>query len=182
MKLSQKNILVGVSGGIAAYKAASLVRLLRKEEARVRVILTESAQKFITPLTMATLSENEVGLDMFEQPPLADIRHIHWAEWADLAVIAPATANLLAKAAHGLADDLLTSTLLSLQCPVAMAPAMHHQMWNHPATQGNLAMVKELGYRLIEPGQGELASGDSGVGRMREPEEIVAALKRIEEI
>lgn len=180
MELKEKRILLGVSGGIAAYKAANLVRLLRKQGAEIRVILTASAQKFITPLTMATLSEHEVGLDMFDQRPLYEIRHIHWADWAELTVIAPATGNILAKAAHGLADDLLSTTLLSLQCPLVFAPAMHHQMWAHPATQRNLETLREYGYRIIEPAKGELASGDVGMGRMREPEEIVAYLREME--
>jgi phosphopantothenoylcysteine decarboxylase/phosphopantothenate--cysteine ligase len=176
MQLQDKNILLGVTGGIAAYKAALIVRLLRKQSANVRVVMTASAQEFITPLTLATLSENEVGLDLFHQRPLHEVRHIHWAEWAQLALIAPATANLLGKAANGLADDLLSNLLLALQCPVILAPAMHHQMWAHPAVQSNLATLRGYGYHIIEPGEGELASGDVGVGRMREPEAIVQFL------
>jgi len=121
---------------------------------------------------MAALSQNPVGLDMFAQPPIHEVRHIAWAEWADLAVIAPATANCLAKAAAGLADDLLSTTILSLECPLIIAPAMHRQMWAHPATQRNIETLRSFGYRIIEPAVGELASGDVGAGRMREPEEI----------
>lgn len=179
MIVSEKNILVGVTGGIAAYKSAILVRLLKKSMADVKVIMTESAQKFITPLTLSTLSENPVGLDMFDQPPIHEIRHIAWAEWADIAVIAPATANCLAKAAVGLADDLLSSIILSLECPLVFAPAMHRQMWAHPAVQANVETLKSYGYHIIEPGSGELASGDVGVGRMREPEEIIEYIESL---
>ncbi|MGI6455070.1 MAG: flavoprotein [bacterium] len=179
MELKGKHVLFGISGGIAAYKSALVVRLLRKEDAQVRVVLTEAAQKFITPVTMAALSENEVGLDLFDQYPQHEVRHIHWAEWADLALIAPATANLLGKAANGLADDLLSNLLLALQCPVVFAPAMHHQMWSHPAVQKNLTSLRGYGYHIIEPDTGELASGDTGIGRMREPEEIMEFLRRM---
>ncbi|MDP8245220.1 MAG: bifunctional phosphopantothenoylcysteine decarboxylase/phosphopantothenate--cysteine ligase CoaBC [Candidatus Hinthialibacter antarcticus] len=173
MKLNQQHILVGVTGGIAAYKTATFVRLLKKQGAEVRVIMTSAAEKFITPLTMATLSENEVGLDLFDQLPLHDVRHIHWAEWANLVVVAPATANTLAKAANGLADDLLSSTLLAVQCPLVMVPAMHHQMWTHPATQRNIKTLKADGVHIMPPAEGDLASGDVGPGRMPEPEQVL---------
>lgn len=179
MIINEKHILVGITGGIAAYKAATLIRLLRKAQAEVRVIMTESARQFITPLTLAALSENEVGLDLFEQAPTHEIRHITWADWADLAIVAPATANSMAKVAHGQADDLLSSTILSLQCPLFLAPAMHHQMWTHPATQNNLTLLRNFGYHIIDPGEGDLASGDSGPGRMREPEEIVTFIETL---
>ncbi|MBZ0255940.1 phosphopantothenoylcysteine decarboxylase, partial [bacterium] len=123
--------------------------------------------------------ENEVGRDLFDQPPLHDVRHIHWAEWADLVVIAPATANTLAKAANGLADDLLSSTLLAVQCPLVMAPAMHHQMWSHPATQRNIETLQSDGVHIMPPAEGDLASGDVGPGRMPEPEEIIRYLQSI---
>lgn len=176
MQLEDKKILIGVTGGIAAYKSAVLVRLLKKAQADVRVVMTQSAQKFITPLTLSTLSENPVGLDMFDQPPIHEVRHISWADWADMAVIAPATANIVAKAANGLADDLLSSLILALQCPVVFAPAMHHQMWTHPAVHKNIETLRLYGYHIIDPGEGDLASGDIGIGRMREPEEIVRYL------
>ncbi len=179
MQLEAKKILLGVSGGIAAYKSAILVRLLRKESAEVRVVMTQSAQKLITPLTMATLSEHDVGLDMFAHSPQHEIVHIEWAEWADIALIAPATANVMGKAANGIADDLLSSLILAIQCPLILAPAMHHQMWSHPAVQNNVAALRKFGYHIIEPAEGDLASGDTGIGRMREPEEIVEFLKKM---
>lgn len=173
MKLNQQHILVGVTGGIAAYKTAMFVRLLKKQGAEVRVIMTSAAEKFITPLTMATLSENDVGRDLFDQAPLHEVRHIHWVEWADLVIVAPATANTLAKVAHGLADDLLSSALLAVQCPLLMVPAMHHQMWTHPATQRNIKTLQQDGVIIMPPAEGDLASGDVGPGRMPEPEAIL---------
>lgn len=139
--------------------------------------MTRAAQEFITPLTLAALSEHEVGLDLFDPASHHEVRHIAWADWADMAVVAPATANVLAKAAAGIADDLLTSILLALQCPLVYAPAMHHQMWNHPATQRNLHTLREFGAHVIPPDEGELASGDVGPGRMPEPETILAFLE-----
>lgn len=179
MQLESKNILLGISGGIAAYKSATLTRLLRKESAQVKIAMTESAQKFITPHTLSVLSEHPVGLDFWDEPPTAAVRHIEMADWADLAVIAPATANIIAKAACGIADDLLSAIILTLQCPVVIAPAMHHQMWSHPAVQRNVETIKGYGYLIIEPAEGDLASGDVGIGRMREPEELLAFIKRL---
>ncbi|MBD3268112.1 hypothetical protein GF373_15720 [bacterium] len=177
MKLEGKKLLLGVTGGIAAYKTPNLVRLAKKSGADVRVVMTESAQKFITPLTLATVSENCVGLELFDQPPMDEVRHIQWADWSDLAIIAPATANILAKMANGLADDLLSSLILALQCPLIVVPAMHHQMWSHPAVQKNMDVVRSYGYHIVEPARGELASGDVGMGRMQEPEEILAFIE-----
>jgi len=179
MQLHGKKILLGVSGGIAAYKSALIVRLLRKEQAQVRVIMTASAQEFITPLTMASLSEHDVGLDMFHHHPQSEILHIEWADWAEFALIAPATANVMGKTANGIADDLLSSTILAIQCPIAWAPAMHHQMWSHPSVQNNIKTLRQFGYYIIEPGEGDLASGDIGIGRMREADEIVDFLKNL---
>lgn len=179
MKLNDCNVLLGVTGGIAAYKSASLVRLFRKRNAQVRVILTRSAEEFITPMTMAALSENEVGREMFGQAPLHEIRHIHWAEWANLAIVAPATANIMGKLANGIADDLLSSTLLAVQCPLVMAPAMHHQMWGHPAVKRNVETLKNDGVLICPPGEGDLASGDVGPGRMAEPEEIIQFIESL---
>ncbi len=179
MKIESKNIILGITGGIAAYKSAMLVRLLKKQSADVRVVMTNSAQKFITPLTMASLSENTVGLHLFNQYPLHEIRHIEWTEWADLALIGPATANILGKAACGIADDLLSTMILSFQCPVVFAPSMHHQMWSHPAVQKNIEILRNYGYHIIDPAEGDLASGDVGVGRMPEPEEIIQCLQDI---
>ena len=179
MNLESKHIVLGVSGGIAAYKSAYLIRLFKKAGADVRVVMTENAQKFITPLTLSTLAENPVGLDMFEQPPIHEVRHIRWADWAEIAVIAPATATIIGKIANGIADDLLSSMVLALQCPVVIAPAMHHQMWSHPAVGNNVKTLKSFGYHIIEPAQGELASGDTGTGRMQEPETILHYIQNI---
>lgn len=182
MKLSGARVLVGVTGGIAAYKSAALVRLLRKAGAETRVAMTAAAQKIITPHTLSVLSEHPAGLDYWDDPPTQAVRHIEMADWAEWAVIAPATANFLAKAAHGLADDLLSGIYLSLRCPVVVAPAMHHQMWGHPATKRNLEILRGDGVLIVEPAEGDLASGDTGPGRMREPEEIVAFLESLPEI
>ncbi|MBN2328721.1 MAG: hypothetical protein JXR73_16385 [Candidatus Omnitrophica bacterium] len=177
MEIGGKRILFGVTGGIAAYKAPLVVRLLKKEGAEVRVVMTENALEFVTPLVLSTVSENPVAVNMFDPSARQEVRHIRWADWAELALIAPATANILGKAAHGIADDLLSSVILALQCPLIFAPAMHYQMWSHPAVQRNTRILREFGYQIIEPGTGDLASGDAGVGRMREPEEIVDFLK-----
>jgi phosphopantothenoylcysteine decarboxylase / phosphopantothenate---cysteine ligase len=179
MALKDKKILLGVTGGIAAYKAAPLIRLLKKEQADVRVVMTNSAQKFITPLTLGILSENPVATEMFDAATRNEVRHISWADWAELALVAPATANIIGKSANGIADDLLSSIILALQCPVVFAPAMHHQMWTHPAVQRNIETLKSFGYKIIEPDKGELASGDIGVGRMQEPETIVEFIKQL---
>lgn len=179
MNLESKKVLVGVTGGIAAYKTAYVVRLLKKARAEVRVVMTRSAGQFISPLTFAALSEHPVGTDLFDPATRHEIQHVRWADWAELALIAPATANIIGKAAHGIADDLLSSLILALQCPVVFAPAMHHQMWSHPAVQRNLEMLKSYGYKIIDPAEGDLASGDVGIGRMREPEEILAYLRAL---
>jgi phosphopantothenoylcysteine decarboxylase/phosphopantothenate--cysteine ligase len=179
MNLSGKKILLGVTGGIAAYKSAHLTRLLRKASADLEIVMTKSAQQFITPHTLAVLSEKKVHLDFWDDPTAPDVKHIHLADWAELAVIAPATANILAKAATGIGDDLLSTMLLCFQCPVVMVPAMHSQMWTHPATQRNVDILSDFGYHVIVPEKGDLASGDTGVGRMPEPEQIIEYLESI---
>ncbi len=179
MNLKEKKIVLGVSGGIAAYKAAHLVRLLRQAEAHVRVIMTQSAKHFITPHTLAVLSENPVHTGLWEDPNTPAVKHIELAEWAELAVVAPATANILAKAATGISDDMLSTVLLCFQCPTILAPAMHSQMWTHPATQRNIETLIDFGYHIIEPAKGDLASGDTGIGRMQEPEKIVEYIESI---
>lgn len=179
MQLNDKQILVGVTGGIAAYKCPSIVRLLVKAGASVRVVMTEKAEHFVTPLTLQVVSEHPVGRNVNWMDEKSSITHISWAEEADLMLIAPCTANVLAKAAHGLADDLLTSLLLAVTCPVVLAPAMHHQMWANRVVQDNVARLKVLGFTIIEPAEGPLASGDIGLGRMPEPEQILAALESL---
>ncbi|WP_251620105.1 bifunctional phosphopantothenoylcysteine decarboxylase/phosphopantothenate--cysteine ligase CoaBC [Odoribacter lunatus] len=176
MMLKGKHIIVGVTGSIAAYKAASLIRLLVKEGAEVKVIMTPLAKAFITPLTLATLSKNPIMVD-FYNPENGDWNsHVSLGLWADLFLIAPATANTIAKMAHGVADNLLLTTYLSAKCPVMIAPAMDLDMFCHPVTRRNMKELWECGNLIVEPGEGELASGLSGKGRMAEPETIVEAV------
>ncbi len=177
--LSDKTIVVGVSGGIAAYKSAELVRLLVTRGARVRVMMTRNACEFITPLTLQTLSQNPVATDTFSLTQESEIGHIRLADSADAIVIAPATADLIAKAAVGIADDLVTTVLLAARCPVGFAPAMNVHMYGHPAVVENLARLKSRGAVIIEPGEGELACGYEGKGRLAEPAVIVEELERI---
>lgn len=175
--LKGKHIIVGVTGSIAAYKAASLVRLLVKEGAEVKVVMTDLAKQFITPLTLATLSKHPVMVE-FYNPENGDWHsHVDMGIWADLYLIAPATANTIGKMAHGIADNLLLTTYLSAKCPVMVAPAMDLDMYSHPATQHNLAILRGYGNLIIEPGEGELASGLVGKGRMAEPEDIVVFIR-----
>jgi phosphopantothenoylcysteine decarboxylase/phosphopantothenate--cysteine ligase len=175
--LNGKNILVGITGSIAAYKAAILVRSLVREGAQVRVVMTPLAKEFITPLTMATLSKNPIAVDFFDPENGAWNSHVSLGEWANAYLIAPASANTLAKMAHGVADNLLLTTYLSAKCPVLVAPAMDLDMYAHPATQANLETLRQRGCRVIEPEVGELASGLVGKGRMAEPEAIVEYLR-----
>ena len=174
--LTEKKILVGVTGGIAAYKAAEVVRRLRKLNAQVHVAMTKSATKFITPLTLQSLSSNPVYLDLFDEPKLWNVEHIALAEHVDAVIIAPATANILAKMTMGLADDFLSTVLLATRAPIFVAPAMNHAMYHHPATQVNLALLKERGIQVIGPDTGFQACGTDGDGRMSEPVEIVQSL------
>ena len=177
MVLQNKNILLGVSGGIAAYKAAELVRLLVKAGATVRAVMTKNAQEFITPLTLQSLSGNPVSTDTFDLTQESEIGHIRLADTADLVLIAPATANILAKIAHGIADDLLSTLLLVTRAPVVLAPAMNVHMYAHPATQENLKTLQRFGHHIIEPAEGELACGYEGKGRLAEPEQIVESVE-----
>ncbi len=175
--LQGKKILLGVSASIAAYKSAVLVRLLVKEGAEVKVIMTKSAGDFITPLTLATLSKNPVLTEFVKGQDGEWNNHVELGLWADVMIIAPASANTLAKMANGLCDNLLLATYLSARCPVMIAPAMDLDMLIHGATKKNIATLTSFGNHFIEPGYGELASGLIGNGRMAEPEEIVAKLK-----
>jgi phosphopantothenoylcysteine decarboxylase/phosphopantothenate--cysteine ligase len=168
-------VLLGVTGGIAAYKVATLARLLSGAGATVQVVMTDSARRFVGPDTFAALTGRPVPASLWEGP--GEVLHVRLAHEADVAVVAPATANLLAKLATGLADDLLTSTLLETSCPLVLAPAMHTGMWEHPATRGNVEALAARGARFVGPVRGPLAAGDEGVGRMAEPEEIVAAVE-----
>ena len=176
--LKGKHIILGVTGSIAAYKAATLTRLLVKEGATVKVVMTPLAKEFITPLTMATLSKSPIMVD-FYNPENGDWNsHVDLGLWADLYLLAPASANTIGKMANGIADNLLLTTYLSAKCPVMVAPAMDLDMYKHPATQRNLEILRSFGNIIIEPESGELASGLIGKGRMEEPEKIVEFLKR----
>ena len=174
--LTGKKILLGVSGSIAAYKSAVLVRLLVKSGAAVKVVMTQSAHDFITPLTLSTLSKNPVLTDFVKDQSGQWNNHVELGLWADCMVIAPASANTLAKCANGLCDNLLSAVYLSARCDVFFAPAMDLDMFQHPSTKNNIAKLQSYGNRVIDPGYGELASGLTGTGRMAEPEEIIRAL------
>lgn len=175
--LRGKHIVVGVTGSIAAYKVASLIRLLVKEGAEVKVVMTPLAKAFITPLTLATLSKHPIMVDFYD-PENGDWNsHVSIGLWADLYLIAPATANTMGKMAAGIADNLLLTTYLSAKCPVMIAPAMDLDMYRHPATRRNMEILRSYGNLIIEPEEGELASGLSGKGRMAEPEEIVEEIR-----
>jgi len=169
-------VVVGVTGGIAAYKTASLVSLLVRREARVRVVMTENATRFVGPLTFQTLSHNRVITDLFLSAEEWDSQHVVVARWAEALVVAPATASFLGKIAGGISDDILTSTVLATRAPVLLAPAMNGAMWRHPAVQRNVKTLQEMGYSLVGPAEGRLADGTTDIGRMSEPPEIFEAL------
>ena len=179
MKLTGKEIVLGVTGGIAAYKAAEVVSRLRKMGASVHVIMTENARQFITPLTLETLSANPVVHDTFERPATWEVEHIALAKRAEVFVIAPATANILAKMACGIADDMLSTTVLATKAPVLVAPAMNTGMWTAPATRQNVETLRQRGVHFVGPEAGFLACGDEGSGRMSEPAAIVGAIEAI---
>lgn len=170
-------VLLIVGGGVAAYKALELVRLMRKDGMAVRAILTEGGSHFVTPLSLASLTENPVGGDLFDLTAEQEMGHIVQSRWADLIVVAPATADLMAKAANGLANDLASTTLLATDTPVLMAPAMNVRMWTHPATQRNLAQLKADGVAFVGPDEGEMACGEFGEGRLAEPPVILEAIR-----
>lgn len=175
--LKDKHIILGITGSIAAYKAAYLTRLLVKAGAQVKIIMTPTGKEFITPVTLATLSKNTVLCDMFSHDDGSWNSHVDLGVWADLFLIAPASANTIAKMANGICDNLLLTTYLSVRCPVMFAPAMDCDMYAKPATQGNINKLKSLGHAFIEPDEGELASGLTGKGRMAEPERIIAEVE-----
>ncbi|WP_282009402.1 bifunctional phosphopantothenoylcysteine decarboxylase/phosphopantothenate--cysteine ligase CoaBC, partial [Brevundimonas aveniformis] len=170
-------VLLIVGGGVAAYKALELVRLMRKDGMEVRAILTEGGSHFVTPLSLAALTENPVGGDLFDLTAEQEMGHIVQSRWADLIVVAPATADLMAKAANGLATDLATTTLLATDTPVLMVPAMNVRMWEHPATRRNLAQLKADGIAFVGPDEGEMACGEFGEGRLAEPPVILNAIR-----
>lgn len=167
-------VVLGVTGCIGAYKAALVLRILQEAGAEVRVVMTASAQQFVGPLTFEALSGNPVVTTMWEPNPAGDIRHITLARWGDVLVVAPATANALARFANGICDDFLSTLYVSTTTPVLVAPAMNVEMWRHPATRENLERLRSRGVHIVEPGSGYLACGEVGEGRLAEPEEIVA--------
>lgn len=171
--LKDKKIILGITGGIAAYKSAEICRRLKKLGAEVIVVMTQAGTKFITPLTMETLSENEVVTELFPEKKMVGTRHVSLADWCDLILIAPVTANVIGKIRSGIADDILTTVVVSTKSRVMMAPAMNVKMWENRIVQDNVSQLKKLGYRFIDPGVGDLACRDVGRGRMAEPEKIV---------
>ena len=175
--LAGRRVLLGVTGGIAAYKACILTRLLTQAGATVQVVMTPSATRFVGPDTFAALSGRPAYTEVWEEP--GSVLHVRLARQAHMAVVAPATANVIAKLARGIADDLLTSTLLESTCPLLLAPAMHSGMWEHPATQANVRALQERGTAVVGPATGPLAAGDEGTGRMAEPEDILAAVEDV---
>ena len=179
MELAGKKIVLGVTGGIAAYKAVEIVSRLRKAGAEVHVIMTKEATQFVTELTFREMSGQPVVVDMWEKVTDFNVEHIALANLADLMLIAPATANILAKGAVGIADDMLSTTLLATKAPVLMAPAMNTNMYENPVTQENIKTLKKRGVHILEPAAGHLACGTSGKGRLPEPLEIVEAVKRL---
>lgn len=177
--LAGKRVLLGITGGIAAYKGAELARALRQAGAEVQVVMTRAATAFITPLTLQALSGRPVRTALLDPAEESGMDHIALARWADLVLVAPATADVLARLAHGLADDLLTTLCLASAAPILAAPAMNHRMWEAPATRANLDRLLAHGVQIIEPGTGEQACGEWGAGRMAEPQEILARIGQV---
>ena len=169
-------VLLCVCGGIAAYKAAELLRRLRDAGADVQVAMTDNARRFVTAQTFQALSHLTVRMSLWDETADAAMGHLELAGWAQQVIVAPATANTIAKLAHGIADDLVSTLCLATEAPLAIAPAMNHRMWRHPATQANVALLRDRGVLVIGPDDGPLAEGESGPGRMTEPAAIVAAM------
>ena len=177
--LAQKKILLGVSGGIAAYKTCELIRMFKKADAEVRVVLTKGGAEFITPLTLQTLSENPVSTEFFDLNQESEIGHIELASWPDLVLIAPASANVLARVAHGFCEDLLSTVICATKKPVTFAPAMNCNMWDNPLVKRNIGLLKECNHHIVEPETGELACGYEGPGRLAGLETIFEHVKTI---
>lgn len=174
-----KNILIGITGGIACYKACEIVSYLTHEGANVDIIMTKNACEFITPLTLETLSKNKVVTDMFEKKEHIEVEHISLARKADIVLIVPATANIIGKVANGIADDMLSTTIMATTAPVIFAPAMNNEMYNNKIVQANIAKLKEYGYHFIDPIVGNLACGYQAVGKLAKKETILNKVKEI---
>ena len=170
--LKNKNIILGITGGIACYKVASLVGLLKKKGANINVIMTKNATEFVGPLTFQTLSQNLVVVDMFDPIKTADVRHISLAEKADAIIIAPATANIIGKVANGIADDMLSTVIMACKNPVIFVPAMNNNMYLNPIVQANISKLKDFGYQFVDPQVGHLACGTNAVGKIAENQNI----------
>jgi phosphopantothenoylcysteine decarboxylase/phosphopantothenate--cysteine ligase len=168
-----KHVVLGVTGGISAYKAADLTSKLVQAGAEVTVVMTESAARFVTPLTFETLSRRQVHTEMWHAEGEFSSSHLALSEWADVVLVAPATANIIAKLAHGIADDLLSTMLLAVDSPVVLAPAMNERMWKNPVVRDNVRRLKELGYHVVGPGEGYLACGVVGMGRLADVKDIL---------
>lgn len=181
MRLKGKTVVLGVCGGIAAYWAAEIIGVFRNEEADVHVIMTDNAAKFITPLTLQTLSKNKVVTGMFELPVKLDIGHITYAKKADLILVAPATANFIGKVANGIADDMLTTTIMATKAPVIIAPAMNENMWNNKFLQKNIGMLKQANFKIINPEYGKMACGGEGEGTLASIEKIMKEIERLKD-
>ena len=177
--LKGKTVLLGVTGGIACYKSAGLASALVKQGANVQVLMTRNATEFIGPHTFESLTGNRVSVDTFDRNYQFQVEHIALADQADLVLVAPATANVLAKLAHGLADDMLTTTVLACDCPKIAAPAMNTRMYENPVTQDNLALLRRYGWEIVEPASGRLACGAVGKGKMPEPEELLPPMEEL---
>ncbi len=180
--LKGKNIVLGVTGGIASYKACEIISSLKKEGANVYVIMTKNATEFITPLTLMTLSKNKVVVDMFEMPDNYEVEHISLAKKGDLFLIAPATANIIGKVANGIADDMLSTTIMATKSKVVFAPAMNDAMYENKIVQDNIRKLKDYGYYFIDPTEGMLACNTKGIGRLEEPKVIVEEIKTLMEV
>lgn len=174
-----KKVVLGITGGIAAYKSCEIVRLMVKAGADVHTILTKAGAQFVTPITLQALSCNPVRIDMFEVLETVEKGHISLADSADVVLVAPATADIIAKAAHGICDDLLTTVLCATKAPIVFAPSMNVHMWENPLTQENVKKLQSIGWHLIEPDEGELACGYEGKGRLPDPSEIVKIVEGI---
>ncbi|MGD9901512.1 MAG: flavoprotein [Spirochaetales bacterium] len=179
MSLKNKNILIGVSGGIAAYKVATFIGMLKKEGANVKAIMTKNATEFIAPLTLSSLSQNKVIVDMFDKVTQYDTEHITLSKWADLLVVIPATANIIGKIASGIADDMLSTTIMASRAQVLIAPAMNTNMFENKIVQDNIQKLIKFDYKFVMPQKGMLACGDEGVGKLASLEEVLSMVKEL---